>query len=174
MDARTLCLAALSYGDASGYETRKRISDWFGHFARISTGALYPALGALLARDHIVCVAGGDGPLERRTYRLTSSGAEALLAALRDGRETERSRSDFLAKMFFAEHLDSNDVQRLIDSRLAALRGEQGDLNRLPISEMNEGQRFTLRYALAIRRAAIEFLQHEGRVIATAIDRNKQ
>ena len=39
---------------------------------------------------------------------------------------------------------------------------------------MTEGQRFTIRYSQAVITAAIDFLEHEGRAIVNAIDREKR
>jgi PadR family transcriptional regulator, regulatory protein AphA len=83
-------------------------------------------------------------------------------------------RSPFLAGMFFAHLLQMDDVHRLMNERLAGLRGEQRRLRCLPADTMTEGQRFTIRYSQAVITAAIDFLEHEGRAIVNAIDREKR
>jgi hypothetical protein len=73
--------------------------------------------------------------------------------------------------MFFAHLLSMDDVHRLVDQRVAGLRGEQRRLRGLPAEAMTEGQRFTIRYSQAVIAAAINFLEHEGRAIVNAIER---
>jgi hypothetical protein len=41
---KTLCLAVLSMGDASGYEIKKLLEGPFRHIHEASFGAIYPAL----------------------------------------------------------------------------------------------------------------------------------
>ena len=66
-----------------------------------------------------------------------------------------------------------DDVHRLVDDRLAGLRREQRRLRGLPTTDMTEGQRFTIRYALTVTRASIAFLEHEGRAIVTSMQRER-
>ena len=48
MDAKTLCLGALQFGDASGYEIKKMFEDGLlGHLHEASFGSIYPALTRL-------------------------------------------------------------------------------------------------------------------------------
>ena len=48
MDAKTLCLGALSRGDASGYEIKKAFEEGpLSHIHEASFGAIYPALTRL-------------------------------------------------------------------------------------------------------------------------------
>jgi len=47
MSVRGLCLAILSYGDATGYEIRKESTEGrFSYFDDASFGSIYPALAA--------------------------------------------------------------------------------------------------------------------------------
>lgn len=171
MDVSTLCLGVLCFGDASGYGIRRAIGDWFGHFGQASLGAIYPALAKLTARGAIEVVGPADAPLEKRVFRITDAGRAELAKAARACDGTEMTRSPFLAGMFFAHFLEIDDVRRLVDQRLAGLRGEQRRLRGLPAESLTEGQRFTVRYTQALITAAIDFLEHEGRAIVNAIHR---
>jgi DNA-binding PadR family transcriptional regulator len=171
MDVGTLCLGVLSFGDTSGYGIRKAVEDWFRHFGQASLGAIYPALAKLTAGGAIEVIGAPDAPLEKRVFRITPAGRQRLAAAAAACDGSETVRSPFLAGMFFAHLLTMDDVHRLVDERIAGLRGEQRRLRGLPAEAMTEGQRFTIRYSQAVIAAAINFLEHEGRAIVTAIER---
>lgn len=173
MDVGTLCLGVLSFGETSGYGIRRAVSDWFGHFGQASLGAIYPALAKLTARGAIEVVGVPDAPLEKRVFRITEAGRAELARAAAAAEGTESVRSSFLAGMFFAHLLAMDDVHRLMTERLAGLRRDQRRLRSLPAEAMTEGQRFTIRYSQAVITAAINFLEHEGRAIVNAIDRER-
>lgn len=173
MDVRTLCLGVLSFGETTGYGIRKAVGDWFGHFAQASLGAIYPALAKAVARGEVEVVGPADVALEKRVFRLTAAGRETLADSASDATGEESLRSPFLAAMFFAHLLEMDDVHRLFDERLAGLRGEQRRLRALPSAELTEGQRFTIRYAMAMTTAAIAFMEREGRAMVTAIERER-
>ena len=66
--------------------------------------------------------------------------------------------------MYFSDQLVVRDIERLINERLANHRAERHRLLALPIALMTEGQQFTVRYALSVRNAIIEFLHGEETV----------
>lgn len=171
MDVGTLCLGVLNFGDTTGYGIRRAVGDWFRHFGTASLGAIYPALAKLTARGAVEVIGARDAPLEKRVFRITAAGRAQLAAAAGACDGTETIRSPFLAGMFFAHLLGMDDVHRLVDQRIAGLRGEQRRLRGLPAEAMTEGQRFTIRYSQAVIGAAIQFLEREGRAIVTAIER---
>lgn len=173
MDVRTLCLGVLSFGDTSGYGIRKSVEDWLGHFAHASLGAIYPALAKAVAKGEIDVVGPGNVALEKRVFHLTDIGRDALVSSVSAASGEEVLRSPFLTAMFFAHLVDMDDVNRVVDERLAGLRREQRRLRGLPSAEMTEGQRFTIRYAMAMTTAAIGFMEREGRAMVTAINREK-
>ncbi|MEQ8586542.1 MAG: PadR family transcriptional regulator [Thalassobaculaceae bacterium] len=173
MDVRTLCLGVLSFGETTGYGIRKAVGEWFGHFAQASLGAIYPALAKAVARGEVEVVGPADVALEKRVFRLTETGRTALSGSAADTSGEETLRSPFLSAMFFAHLLDMDDVHRLFDERLAGLRREQRRLRNLPSADLTEGQRFTIRYAMATTTAAIAFMEREGRAMVTAIERER-
>jgi len=168
-----LCLGVLSFGETTGYGIRKAVQEWFGHFAHASLGAIYPALAKAAAKGEIEVVGAADVALEKRVFRLTDSGRTSLFESVSKASGDEVLRSPFMTAMFFAHLLDMDDVHRVVDERLAGLRGEQRRLRGLPTGELSEGQRFTVRYALAMTGAAITFLEREGRAMVTAIERER-
>ena len=170
-DIKTICLGALSFGDATGYEIRKTINTDYAHFAGASIGGLYPALGGLLAKKLVESRDNAAKSVDRKVYAITDAGRAAFVEQLKATDGVEVLRSDFLASMYFARHLDVEDLRALAARRLADLHGEVRALRQLPSVGMTEGERFTVRYALAIRQAAISFLEGEGRAIVNAEER---
>lgn len=173
MDVGALCLGVLSFGETSGYGIRRAVGDWFKHFGQASLGAIYPALAKLTARGAVEVVGAADAPLEKRVFRITEVGRAELAAAAGACDGSETTRSSFLSGMFFAHLLEMDDVHRLMNERLAGLRGEQRRLRGLPMDAMTEGQRFTVRYSQALVTAAIQFMEREGRAIVNSIEREK-
>ena len=125
MDAKTLCLAVLSQGDASGYEIRKAVeSGPFGYIQDIGYSSIYPALSRLYD-DNLVTVTeyAQEGRPDKKVYKLTPEGRMALLGALQEPTESDRTRSDFLFRMLFADILPPAVVEQMIDSRLQEIEG---------------------------------------------------
>ena len=171
MNVKMLCLGVLSFGDANGYTIRRAIRDWFGHFGHASIGAVYPALAKATSKGEVLVIDGKAASLDKRTYRLTDKGHEALGEEVRALEGEEALRSSFLAGFFFAQYLDMDDLMRLVDKRSADLRSEQRRIRSLPMDGLSEAQRFTLRYALSMNQAAIDFLDSEGRAILSSISK---
>ena len=104
MDAKTVCLAVLSQGEASGYEIRKSVEDGpFGHIQDIGFSSIYPALSRLREEGLVsVTELAQEGRPDKKIYRLTSDGRLSLLNALQEPTDSDRVRSDFLFRMLFA------------------------------------------------------------------------
>lgn len=169
-DISNIILGALAKGQANGYQIRRRINTDFAHFQSVSTGALYPALAKLKARGAVTEIGTANGSLEQRLFEITDLGRDMLRQQVEMSGAEERLRSDFLAAIYFADLAGPEEVERLMEERVGVLNQEIRSLLALPLRDMSNTERFTVRYVLAIRRAALEFLRHEGRAIVTAID----
>jgi len=165
-----IILGALLKGPANGYQIRRRINADFAHFQSVSTGALYPALAKLKARGAVAEIGTPNSSLEQREFEITGIGRSDLCRQVEASGADERLRSDFLAAVYFSDLAGPEVIERLMEERAGALNREIRALLALPLSEMSNTERFTVRYALAVRRAALEFLRHEGRAILTAIE----
>src|SRR5690606_28681550 len=97
-DIRTICLGALSMGDATGYEIRKQFEEGpFSYFFDASFGSIYPALNKLLADGFVTCTSEAQpGRPTKKIYSITEDGRMALRAALGEGPADHKLRSDFL------------------------------------------------------------------------------
>lgn len=169
-EIRDIILGALTHGPANGYEIRRRINSAFAHFQSISAGSLYPALAKLKAGGAVTEFGPPESSLDRRTFEITEAGRALLRRKVETSDAGERLRSDFLAGVYFSDVAGSEEVARLMEERSGILNQEIRQLLALPLSDMSNAERFTVRYALAVRRAALEFLRHEGRAILTAIN----
>ena len=175
LNLQTICLGVLYSGSKSGYELHKTINTDLKHFQTASFGALYPALGKLEAKKLIT----SDGKnnsiqassLPKKIYTITANGRAVFGAQIQKTRAEEKLTSDFLAAFYFAEHLPAEKIAALIDGQSAKLQDEYRDLISTPLSRMSEGQRFGIRYTIAINRAATVFLKGEGRAIQTTLSR---
>ena len=175
LDLQTICLGVLYSGSKSGYELHKAINTDLKHFQTASFGALYPALGKLEAKK-LIASDGKKNPtqtssLPKKVYTITENGRAVFATKIRKTRAEEKLTSDFLAAFHFAEHLPAENIAALIDAQSAKLQDEYRALVSAPLSRMPEGQRFGIRYTIAINRAATAFLKGEGRAIQTTLSR---
>ena len=173
LSLQTICLGVLYSGPKSGYELHKTINTDLKYFQTASFGALYPALGKLEAKKFIASD-GRDNPIEasslpKKVYTITENGRTVFETDIQKTRAEEKLTSDFLAAFYFAEHLPAENIEALIDGQSAKLQNEYRDLISAPLSRMPEGQRFGIRYTIAINRAATTFLKGEGRAIQTTL-----
>src|SRR5262245_954062 len=73
MDARVLCLGALHFGDASGYEIKKLFEEGdFRFFYETSFGSIYPALSRMV-EDGLALVSeqAQDKRPDKKVYSIT-------------------------------------------------------------------------------------------------------
>lgn len=177
MDIKTLCLGALSLGEASGYDIKKVFEGAFAHFFAAGFGSIYPALADLTQKGLIVCT---DVEQEKRPakklYRLTDKGREHLLAELRATPPRYKVRSEFLVLMFFAELLPPERLREVFAERKADIQRKiaevEGVLNEC--DELSPGMRFCGGYGLSQLYAGLEFIeQHEAELLASS-NNNKE
>ena len=73
MNVRTLCLAVLQFGDATGYEIKKMVEDgMFNHFIEASYGSIYPALTRMSDDGLVTCrTEAQSGKPDKKIYSIT-------------------------------------------------------------------------------------------------------
>jgi PadR family transcriptional regulator, regulatory protein AphA len=172
MDARTLCLAVLHGGEASGYEIKKSFEEGpFSHFQAASFGAIYPAL-VQLANDGLVTVEQQeqDGRPDKKVYRLTEAGRRALVAGMAAEPGRDHMRSDFLFLMFFAQYLPPERAGRMIDERVAFYRewlARFDAMDQDPDCQAAGGHRFVRGFGRAVYGTAADYLEtHRDQLLA--------
>lgn len=162
MDAKTLCLAVLSQGDASGYEIRKAVeSGPFGHIQDIGYSSIYPALSRLHDDDLVsVTEYAQEGRPDKKVYKLTAEGRISLLGALQEPTESDKTRSDFLFRMLFADILPPSVVEQMIDNRLQEIEATLARINaRSNAGFENTGDAFLNGFAATVQRAMADYIE---------------
>ena len=177
MDVKTLCLAALSRGDATGYEINKIYeSGPLAHFQGASFGSIYPALSRLLDDGLVLAEAREqDGRPDKKVYRLTERGREAFRRALTGPPpEPESIKSDLLFMLMFATEMTPAHVTDLIEARVTELRsladrieakasdcGADGDSGEpAAVGFFREpGPKFVAGYGVTMYRAAADYME---------------
>ena len=131
MNVRTLCLAILMGGDATGYEIRKLVSDGhFSHFGDASFGSIYPALSRMDAEGLVVSrEEQQDGKPNRKVYSITNAGREAFLEGLSKPAQKDIFKSEFLLLAMCAELMQPKDVTRAIDLQISYLEVELAQID---------------------------------------------
>jgi len=176
MDVKTLCLAVLSRGEASGYEIRKEVAEGiFNVFSDAGYGSIYPALSKLTEEGLVTLrELEQEKRPDKKIYRITPSGRLALLEALRQKPATDKFRSDFMLIMLFAHLLPARDVDQMVTDRISQLRRELEDCERSLKTDLAPGERFVVMYGAAVYKASIDFLEenrHEALRVALMAER---
>lgn len=160
MDARTLCLAALSLGDASGYDVKKLLDEPpFDHFQDTGFASIYPAL-TRLAQEGLI--SGSTQAQERRpdkkVYTLTEAGRERLLQALLQPPGADRIRSDFLFHLFMSDRLPRDHLAQVLDRRLAEIDEKLQHMDECAHEVSERGHRFVFELGRSYYRFLRGFL----------------
>ncbi len=165
MNVRTLCLAMLSMGDASGYEIKKHSveGDW-SHFVEASFGAIYPALRALEEGGYVTSRQEGDpGRPPRKVYAITDLGRAALLGAFTDMPAPDVFRSEFLMHTLFAESLSKAHLRSIVDGRIAEYEDKKAHIERMMERFDKPGPQWAGRLGLKVMTEELAYLHaHRG------------
>lgn len=173
MDVKTLCLGVLSSGACSGYEIRKAFEEGpFSHFQDAGYGSIYPALKRLTEDGLVVCSEmQQESRPDKKVYRITASGRQALFDAVNKPPTPDRLRSDFLFILSFAELVTPRHLDRLIEDRIAHHREELARMEECSASPA--GPAFVLKFGTAWHRAALEFLEtHQHELVGSQLQKD--
>lgn len=122
MNVKELCLGALTFGDASGYDLKKFFEQTFNHFCVAGFGSIYPALAELTAAGLVTCSEESQkGKPDRRVYSLTDAGRDAFVKDLETTEPQHKVKSDFLLMLYFAHLLSPERLEAVLDNRIAQL-----------------------------------------------------
>ncbi len=164
MDVKDLCLGALTYGDATGYDLKKFFESTFSHCFLAGYGSIYPALAELTDEKLVVArtVPGQAGP-SKKLYHLTDAGRDAFLAQLEATEPQHKVKSEFLVLMHFAHLLPAKRLDAVLDQHLKEIEHklaliaayEQGEETGTPPSS---GARFACGFGKAVMTAAQDYI----------------
>lgn len=173
MNVRTLCLAILHSGDATGYEIKKlSVEGAYRHFVDASFGSIYPAL-ARLEHDGLVTVREEvqSGKPARKVYSITEQGHAELVAQLSALPAPDIYRSQFLLVAMKSELVPVSLIRAAIEKRLDELRAQIGQLNEIVACEVSPGARWAAMSGITCMTASLHYLeQHRGELEAMASD----
>jgi PadR family transcriptional regulator AphA len=157
MDVKTVCLGMLTDGPASGYDLKKEFESSFAHFFAAGYGSIYPALSWLSENSLVDCEeVPQEGRPDRKVYRITDDGRQFLQKALQNPSPCHKIRSEFLATMCFAHLMRPQDIETVLDNRLADIARYQEMFRRLEAEEMcdwPDGAKFVLGFGKAVAGA---------------------
>lgn len=172
MDVKTLCLGLLSLGDACGYDLKKRFEALFRHFFSAGYGSIYPALAELAQEGLVTCrTESAAGRPERKVYSITAAGRRLFQEALHRTRPQHRLRSDFLAMLYFAEFLEPERLQALLDDRLEQLRAAEAHIAAIQQGWQEDapgGARFVAGFGALLSRVAADYIESNRHLLDTA------
>jgi len=110
-------LGLLAHAPQSGYDIKAIVDRSTRFFWAASYGQIYPELRRL---EHAGLIEGEDasrGGRERRVYRLTPAGREALVDWLLGPTVTIELRDESLLRLFFADALPHDEALGLLEHR---------------------------------------------------------
>lgn len=170
---KTLCLAVLSMGDASGYEIKKLLEGPFRHIHEASFGAIYPALARLQENNLVTCEERSQEKRpDKKVYALTQGGRFQLIQELTIVPGPDRVRSDFLVQMLYAHILPPSHVAKVIEQRLgihaellSKLEGRNGRSTRASDDSSAE---FVRGYGIAVLKAARDYIANNRHLVEGA------
>ncbi len=161
MDVKTLCLGALTLGDASGYEIRKLFEEGpFAHFYDASYGSIYPSLGRLLSEGLVsVTEMVQDGRPDKKVYHLTDEGLTVFRAALVEPPVRDKVRSENVARLFFADYMDEDTLRAVFEGYLSEFRTMSEKIRSLDDGYISEGRRFTRGLGLVFYEGVADYME---------------
>lgn len=161
MNVRTLCLAILYFGDATGYEIRKLSTEGkYSYFVEASYGAIYPALakleqdGLVTCRDEVTA-----GKPARKVYSITEKGREEFVGSLADIPAPDLFRSEFLLIAMCSDILPKAVVRRAIDTRRLQLQAELDHLREVSKNSQHAGSKWAADYGASCLSSSLEYLE---------------
>ncbi len=171
MNVRTICLAILYEGEATGYEIRKLSTEGeYCYFVDASFGAIYPAL-AKLEDDKLVTsrVEQQEGKPAKKIYSITALGRHEFINSLFEQLGEDEYRSEFLLFARFAAELPRSLVQVRLKERLASLDNAIAEMDRLESNYTQQADRWIIDYGRSCMAFARDYIEaHMGELLALA------
>lgn len=162
MDVKTVCLGMLTGGPASGYDLKKFFESSFGHFFAAGYGSIYPALSSLAEQGLVQCEEiPQDGKPDRKVYSITAPGEKELMAALDNPSPGHKIRSEFLATMFFAHLMSTDQINTVLDNRVKQVDEFLKLIASLDLSESScwpPGASFVAGFGVAMAEACKKYI----------------
>jgi len=162
MNVKTICLAILHDGEATGYEIRKLSTEGeYAYFVDASYGSIYPALAGLESQGFVTSrVEQQAGRPAKKIYALTESGREELRERLFDDLGDDVFRSNFLLFARFAPELPADLVETRLRERLDLHDKKLESLRELRDERQTPGDAWVIEYGITCVQQARDYLAH--------------
>lgn len=168
MSVRSLCLAILTFGDATGYEIRKESTEGrFSYFDDASFGSIYPAL-AKLESDGMVTVREEPQPGKpaRKVYSITEAGREEFIASLCEPQAADMFKSPFLLIAIHADQLGPHIIRRALSRRREQIQSEIDTIHSGCAGKPDHaGSNWTRAYGIAVLSASLAYLDAQSETL---------
>lgn len=171
MNVRTICLAILYDGEATGYEIRKlSVEGEYSYFIDASYGSIYPALAKLEADGLVTSrVEQQDGKPAKKIYSITGVGRTAFLNSLFEDLSKDEFRSEFLLFARFASELPASLVESRLNQRLEEINRILADFDKLREDHKHPGDTWVINYGRTCMVATRDYIEaHRGELVAMA------
>jgi DNA-binding PadR family transcriptional regulator len=171
MNVKTICLAILYDGEATGYEIRKlSVEGEYSYFIDASFGSIYPALARLELEALVTSrVEQQDGKPAKKIYSITEAGRSSFIQSLFEKLGEDEFRSEFLLFLRFASELPQSLVDQRLNERLVDIEQTLGDFDRMKQPDTHPGDCWVIDYGRACMTAARDYIRaHRGKLIALA------
>ncbi len=138
---KDVVLGLLHKQDRSGYELKEVIETRLSHFFGGTFGMIYPLLKKLekekLIEKTIIIQ---EGKPNKNIYKITDEGIEHFNQYLKSELEKDVYKSDFLMRLYFAEYMDSVDLESLIKDEIS---NKKAQIKQLEVEHSNWKQGWT-------------------------------
>jgi DNA-binding PadR family transcriptional regulator len=171
MNVRTICLAILYDGEATGYEIRKLVVEGeYSYFIDASFGSIYPALQKLEADELVTSrVELQDGKPAKKIYAITPAGRSTFINSLFEKLGDDEYRSEFLLFVRFASELPASLIDQRLNERVAQIDDALKEFEKLSEKHNHPGDAWVIEYGRTCMVAARDYIQtHRGKLIALA------
>jgi PadR family transcriptional regulator AphA len=172
MDVKTVCLGMLTDGEASGYDLKKHFESSFGHFFAAGYGSIYPALASLAADELVSCrCIPQDGKPDRKVYSITDAGRAVLLTELDKPNPSHKIRSEFLATICFAHLMSAEQIETVLNSRIAEIEEYErlfDEFEHTCLHETPQGMHFAVGIGRTVMQAMKKYVQENGHQLKSA------
>ena len=163
MDVKTFCLGLLCFREACGYDLKKEFESLFRHFYPAGCGSIYPALANLAQEGFVRCrEVPQDGKPDRKVYQITEAGRRRFEEALACTKPQHKLRSEFLAVLYFADLMEPERLQSLLEERLTELSEAVAHIAAIERSwgpEAPAGARFVAGFGSAVAKTAADYIE---------------
>ncbi len=171
MNVRTICLAILYDGEATGYEIRKlSVEGEYSYFIDASYGSIYPALAKLEAEKLVTSrVEHQDGKPAKKIYSISPAGRTEFINSLFDDLGEDEFRSEFLLFARFASELPASLVEARLNERVEQINRILADFDKLGDDHTHPGDTWVINFGRTCMVATRDYIQaHRGELIAMA------